>query len=471
MKILNLQTMTRIRTSKVQWLCSVLAFLLLSPAFSQKENELSFIFVGDVMQHDGQIEAAYNKTTGTYDYDDGFKFVKPILQQYDIRVANLEVTLAGKPFKGYPQFSAPDALAETLITSGFNVILTANNHSCDRGSKGVVRTLDQLDKLGVPHTGTFRSQEERDKTYPLILEEKGMKIAMLNYTYGTNGLEVQKPLIINYIDSVVIKKDIAKAKELGADYIICNMHWGTEYKFLPNKYQKTYEAVCYRSGADMVIGGHPHVVQPVIKKQIKGEDKLTVWSLGNFVSNMQTRPTRGGLMVGATVKKEGNAIKLKEVEHHLVYVLKKNEGVVTQYYILPEFDYNKYRPGFFDPTDLTRMNQFFSDSRKLFEEHNVGNKEQLVAENSPTGMLYQKYLTGYYSVQIDNPDLSVLFDKSIGQYMHLTVDKSGKQCLLSGVCESVEKAEGIKHFVEDLKLSENVNIVHVTPESIKVVSP
>ena len=149
--------MIRIQRSKLRLLCSIL--LIACCSFGQTENsKLSFLFVGDVMQHDGQIEAAYNSKTKQYEYDDGFKFVKPIINEYDLRIANLEVTLAGKPFKGYPQFSAPDELPETLINAGFNVILTSNNHSCDRGAKGVIRTLDKLDELGVAHTGTFRNQ-------------------------------------------------------------------------------------------------------------------------------------------------------------------------------------------------------------------------------------------------------------------------------------------------------------------------
>jgi poly-gamma-glutamate synthesis protein (capsule biosynthesis protein) len=261
MKILNLLTTTRIHISKALWLFSLLFVFQLSA-----QEDLSFIFVGDVMQHDGQIEAAYSKKTGSYEYEDGFKFVRPIINQYDIRIANLEVTLAGRPYKGYPQFSAPDELAETLVSSGFNVVLTANNHSCDRGSKGVIRTLDKLDELGVMHTGTFRNAEEREKNYPLMVNKNGYKVAILNYTYGTNGLTVKEPLIINYIDTAVIRKDIATAKERKADYIICNMHWGTEYKHLPNGYQKKYEQLCYDQGADMVIGGHPHVLQSIERK-------------------------------------------------------------------------------------------------------------------------------------------------------------------------------------------------------------
>ena len=452
----------------MQWLCSFIALFFISTSFGQEE-ELSFIFVGDVMQHDGQIEAAFNKTTGTYEYEDGFKFVKPVLNQYDIRVANLEVTLAGKPFKGYPQFSAPDDLAKTLINTGFNIILTANNHSCDRGSKGVIRTLDQLDALGVLHTGTFRSQDERDSTYPLILEEKGMRIAMLNYTYGTNGLTVNAPLIINYIDSAVIKKDVERAKELNADYIICNMHWGSEYKFLPNKYQKRFESYCYDLGVDMVIGGHPHTVQPIVKKEREGHQKLTVWSLGNFVSNMQTRPTRGGVMVSTSIKNEGDHISIGTTKHHLIYVLKKKEGTVTQYYILPDFDYNTYRPGFLNTEDQKRYKLFFDDSRKLYAEHNIEVEEANIDPTDIIGKLYQKYLTEYYSVQLETPDFELLRHPNLGEYLHMTVDPAGKQFLLSGVCETVSQANGVKHFIEDCNLNTAVRIVRVTPKGIEKV--
>lgn len=427
------------------------------------------------MQHDGQIAAAKNNTTGTYDYEDGWKFIRPIVNEYDIAVANLEVTLAGKPFKGYPQFSAPDDLAKTLVNSGFNVILTANNHSCDRGSKGVIRTLDQLDELGVPHTGTFRSQEERDKTYPLILEENGMKIAMLNYTYGTNGLEVAKPLIINYIDSTVIKTDIARAKELGAEYIICNMHWGTEYKFLPNGYQKTYEQLCYREGADMVIGGHPHVVQPIEKKEVKGEEKLTVWSLGNFVSNMQTRPTRGGLMVGSTIEKSGNEINIKEAHYYLVYVMKKNEGEVTQYYILPDFDYNGIESSFIDTKNQGHYKLFMEDSRKLFSEHNINTKERLIEPSSQIGRMYKHFLDSYFTVEISGADEALAHNELIGDLLQITVDTEGKHHLISGVCATPEEAEVVGNYIRDLGIGTEYWLSHVTYGqqgiTVKQISP
>jgi poly-gamma-glutamate capsule biosynthesis protein CapA/YwtB (metallophosphatase superfamily) len=427
---------------------------------------VSFLFVGDIMQHDGQIEAAYNPITKGYDYDDGFKYIKPIINEYDFRIANLEVTHPGKPYKGYPQFAAPDELSETAVHAGFNVILTANNHSCDGRAKGVIRTLDVLDKLGVKHTGTFRNQAERDQTYPLMVEKNGMKIALLNYTYGTNGLKVAKPLIINYIDSVVIKKDIARAIELKADYIICNMHWGSEYKPLPNKYQKTYEQVCYRAGADMVIGGHPHVVQPIEKKKVNGVDKLTVWSLGNFVSNMSVRHTRGGVMVGATVKKVAEKITLEDVEHHLVYVLKKQEGAIKQYYILPDYDYNMDRPGFISAAENVKMKEFFADSRKLYAEHNKGGiLEARVKSDSFIGQRFKQYLTWHYSVQIPQDGAMLIQSDVLGHYFHKTVDLKGTPYYMSGYYQDQQSANGHLNFLRDCGVV-NPSVVKVTPKGI-----
>lgn len=456
--------MIHIHISKVKWLFSVLL------AFSlHAQSDVSFLFVGDVMQHDGQIKAAYNSTYGEYEYEDGFKFIRPIVNKYDFAVANLEVTLAGEPYKGYPQFSAPDELAETLVNSGFNVILTSNNHSCDRGAKGVLRTLDVLDKLGVAHTGTFRNKEERAKNYPLMLERNGMKIAMLNYTYGTNGLFVKEPLIVNYIDSAVIRKDVARAKELKADLIVCNMHWGTEYKPLPNDYQKKYESFCYELGVDMVIGNHPHVVQPIEFKPVDNEQKLTVWSLGNFVSNMQIRYTRGGVMLGAHAAKKDGQTKITKAEDWLVYVYKRQEGPVMQYYILPEFDYNAVQDGFISDIELGRMKEFFSDSRELFGEHNKNVQERLVKNESTITSLYKKYLTSYYSVWLSDASDALLLKKNAIDYLHATLDDKGKEYVLSGVCDSLEQAKGNARFIKDCRLSQEVKLVKVFPDRIEVL--
>lgn len=445
--------------------------LLLVSICSFAQGQLELLFVGDVMQHGGQIAGAYNAKKDSYDYRDCFQFVKPIIAKADIAIANLEVTHAGKPYKGYPQFSAPPELSEGLVDAGFDVIITANNHSCDGGSKGVVKTLDVLDKLGVKHTGTFRSKAERDKNYPLLIEKNGLKVAILNYTYGTNGLSVAAPLIINYIDSAVMKSDFKKAKTLGADLIICTVHWGEEYKSLPNSYQKNWEAFCYAQGADMVIGSHPHVLQPVETKTVGGKQKLTAWSLGNFVSNQRDRYKDGGMMLTTTVSKTNGQVSFDKVNHWFTWVFPRQEAVVKPYYILPEFDYNSQREGFLDDAAKAQMAQFFTDSRKLFAEHAKGTTEQLVAEEQATyfGLL----LKGYYSIEATQAagigsDWKKLSPET-QPFFHKVLAPDGTYHLVSGVCATKEQAETAKTLLENLHYS-NLQLVFISPKEFKIVT-
>jgi poly-gamma-glutamate synthesis protein (capsule biosynthesis protein) len=462
--------MTHILTSKQRWLFSLFLFFV-QFTFSQNSREVSLIFAGDVMQHGPQIEGAYNKTTGVYEYDNSLRYIKPVLESFDVAIANLEVTHAGKPYAGYPRFSAPDELSYALKNAGFDLLLTSNNHSCDGGGKGVIRTLDVLDKAGVPHTGTFRNKKERDATYPFIMEKNGIKIAVLNYTYGTNGLTVPEPIIINYIDSAVIKKDIAKAKTQ-ADYIICTMHWGSEYKSLPNSYQKNYENYCYELGADMVIGGHPHVIQPMEKKMVNGKQKLTAWSLGNFVSNQRDRYKNGGLLATAIIEQNANGdgkiqkVKLKEASYILAYVHKREEGVFKPYYILPEFDYNSLQANFIKNEDSALMRQFFEDSRALLQKHSPNIKEStlqtLGLEND-----YENEFRGYFSILVQekntlkptvNPDLK-----------HSLLSPTGKEVWLSCDCKTIEEARLNIENLRKLGESRLLQVVRVSPNGYKII--
>src|SRR5688500_14521852 len=164
-------------------------------AWAQDTTRLSLVFLGDIMQHDSQIADAYDVSSGVYDYTPCFQYIKPYIEAVDLAIGNLEVTLAGKPYKGYPQFSAPDELLVAMKNIGVDVLVTANNHCVDRGRAGLERTIAMLDSFGIQHTGTFRSQAEKNKVHPLIVERRGFKLALLNYTYGTNGLPVSKPNI------------------------------------------------------------------------------------------------------------------------------------------------------------------------------------------------------------------------------------------------------------------------------------
>lgn len=429
-------------------------FITFGILFSQ-ESKLQLLFVGDVMQHGGQIAAAYNAGSDSYDYKDCFKFVKPIIQQTDIAIANLEVTHAGKPYKGYPQFSAPPELSEAIVDAGFNVIITANNHSCDGGAKGVVKTLDVLDRIGVKHTGTFRNANERDQHYPLLVEKNGYKVAILNYTYGTNGLTVPEPLIINYIDSIVMKKDFDKAKKMGVDYIICTMHWGEEYKSLPNDYQKKWEAFCYKHGADMVIGSHPHVLQPVEQKVVKGKEKLTVWSLGNFVSNQRDRYKDGGMIVRSTLAKEGKQIKIESTECIPTWVFPRQEGKTKPFYILPEFNYLAYHPTFLSDTNLKQQAQFYADSKILFSQYNKNVAVYDVAQDSVLVKQYKNLLSSYYSVVLEEKSTAKFITQVptlIHEDIHQFTTEEGTYLYLSGYYKTEEEALGQLNYLRDCGL-------------------
>jgi poly-gamma-glutamate synthesis protein (capsule biosynthesis protein) len=203
----------------------------------------------------------------------------------------------------------------------------------DRRNRGLVRTLDILDSLGVAHLGTYRSQAERDSLYPYILEHGSMRIALLNYTYDTNGIPVAPPCIVNYIDTVQIKADIRRAHQLKADCIIACMHWGTEYLLQPDAKQKKLEDWLYAHGVDHIIGSHPHVVQPVrTLPDYRGRPTrhLTVWSLGNYISNMSAPNTYKGLAVTLYLKK--NILDTRMVR----YDIHPNQTQRPRFIVVPE---------------------------------------------------------------------------------------------------------------------------------------
>ncbi|WP_368212889.1 CapA family protein, partial [Bacteroides caccae] len=157
---------------------NTLSDTLSTPDSIMSADTLRLLFVGDLMQHQGQINAA-RTATGTYDYSACFEYVKEEIGSVDLAIANLEVTLGGKPYKGYPAFSAPDEFLTAIHDTGFNVLVTANNHSLDRGRSGLERTILLIDSLNIPHAGTYTNAEEREKKYPLLLEKNGFRIALL----------------------------------------------------------------------------------------------------------------------------------------------------------------------------------------------------------------------------------------------------------------------------------------------------
>ena len=297
-------------------------------------DTITLLFAGDIMQHLPQINAA--KTENGYNYDNCFTHVKQDIQSVDLAIANLETTLAGPPYRGYPQFSSPDEIAVAVKKAGFAVLLTANNHTMDRYGKGLVRTLDVLDSLEIPHLGSYRTEEERESQHPLFVTIKELKLALLNYTYGTNGIPFRSPHVVNLIDTTTIKKDILIAKKNHSDAIIVCIHWGDEYVTTPNKSQTNLADWLLSQGVDHIIGSHPHVVQPIkyIENPEKNTQHIVAYSLGNYISNMSKEGTDGGLMVKLKMYKENEKLNT-EASYSLVWVARPRLTGEKKYTILP----------------------------------------------------------------------------------------------------------------------------------------
>jgi capA protein, putative len=279
---------------------------IVTPQEEAKADTLQLVFAGDIMTHGPQIKAA-DQGRGNYDFTPSFELVRPMIERADLALANLETTFGGTPYRGYPMFSSPSSLGSALKEAGFDVLTTANNHSCDRGRYGVVNTIDVLDSLGIRTTGSYRTKAERSQRTPLIIDVRGVKLAVLAYTYGTNGLPIPQPALVDTIDLEQISDDLRRADSLGADYKIVQIHWGNEYEKHPNKRQRELAAVLARQGVGAVIGSHPHVVQDSDWIEEEGAKMKTfvIYSLGNFISN-QTSPaaTRGGMLLSLELIRE-----------------------------------------------------------------------------------------------------------------------------------------------------------------------
>jgi poly-gamma-glutamate synthesis protein (capsule biosynthesis protein) len=336
------------------------------------------------MGHDEQIWSAENRETHLYNYDDVFKYIKPVIADADIAIANFEVTLAGPPYIGYPQFSSPADLAVACKNAGIDYLVTANNHAADRGKKGIISTINKLDSIGIPHTGTFLNSSSRDSLTPLMIHRNGTSIALLNYTFSTNGIIVPEPVVVNMIDKELITKDVKKAKDKKADIIILFLHWGTEYDTIPSKSQTDLAEYFLSIGVDMVIGSHPHVLQKMarIRNNVTGNDDVVVYSLGNFVSNQRKPKTDGGSMVRVEITKNSDKYSISNAGYYLTWVYTPIEKYRKKFFILPCSEFEN-KPDFFDKNDaFLLMKKFISDSRKLLNTQNINIKEYIFNGNS-----------------------------------------------------------------------------------------
>jgi len=337
---------------------------------SKPDTVFTLLFGGDMMGHLQMINSAYSYPKEKYEFDHWFQFVSPYIKSCNWAIANLEVTLAGKPYSGYPQFSSPDAYAVSIKNAGFDALVNANNHSQDRGKLGLERTIRILDSIDMIHTGTFKDTTQYNKDYPLIVNVAGCKIAILNYTYGTNGLLVTHPNMVNMIDSIAMINAIFKAKSLGADLIIPIMHWGIEYQTVENENQILIAKLLAKHGANAIIGMHPHVVEPIKKIKVRSIDNDSIsipvaYSLGNFVSAQTNRYCDGGIMIRLTCKRKNNNVEITNFDYlpFWVWALKSDNissGLRSGYYLITE-----KQIALLNESEYNRASIFFRDVRQI----------------------------------------------------------------------------------------------------------
>lgn len=346
----------------------VLLFALLSMLFPQEEATI--VFAGDAMQHKSQLENA--SRGGVYDYSETFAEIAPWVQSADYAVVNLETTLGDHNFSGFPMFCTPDSYASALKDAGFDLFLNANNHTLDRRDNGLRRTVRVLDSLGVAHTGTYTDAAARNASVPLVRDINGFKVAFLNYTYGTNGIDIQGNVVVDYIDRKKMTADIKSARSAGAELVVVLPHWGIEYELTERAPQRELAKFLLDNGADAVIGGHPHVIQPMHRTG----DGAVVYSMGNFVSGMRTTDTRGGAMVSMHIKRDkaGKAV-IDGMKYRLVFTIPGQPGRRSDRLI------------FVDPdTDIAasaggmsgQCRAFVANATRTFDRHNTNVSRHIV---------------------------------------------------------------------------------------------
>ena len=365
-------------------LIMVNSFWLSAQNANQSNEKITLLFLGDIMGHDEQIWSAENRETHTYSYDDMFQYVKDEISEADIAVANFEVTLAGSPYAGYPTFSSPVPLAAACINAGIDVFAPANNHAADRGKKGILSTIYRLDSLGISHTGTFSDPAARDSLYPMIIQKNGFSLALLNYTYATNGITVPPPVIVNMLEKNTVTADIEKAKSKNPDAIILFLHWGTEYDTVPSKIQTDLADFFFNRGVDLIIGSHPHVLQRMewTKSETDMKDRIAIYSMGNYVSNQRRTGTDGGTMVRIELTKEVDSLYVSAAGYYLTWVYTPIEKYRKKFFVLPCSKFENKPEFFAKPADYQKMKLFIKNSRRLLYNQNIRINELIYSDSN-----------------------------------------------------------------------------------------
>lgn len=334
--------------------------------------EIQIAAVGDIMVHSTQITAQYDSKNEEYDFTNNFQFVKPYISNAHLALANLETTFAGEArgYSGYPEFNAPDYLADALKDTGFDVISTANNHSIDTGKEGLIRTVEVLQDRELEAVGTRKSEQQEGF---LTKDVEGIKVGISAYTYETprqgsyralNGIPMSKELekLVDSFcyenleeDLLKMEQRVIKKKEQGAELIVFYLHWGTEYQREPNNYQKKIAQALHEYGVDIIFGSHPHVIQPmdIIESEQGDRQTLVVYSMGNFLSNQRyetlgNRYTEDGIIYYVTVKKDlvSDQVTIEQVSYTPTWVNRYRDQEKWTYEVLPLTDALASKPDY-----------------------------------------------------------------------------------------------------------------------------
>ncbi|HSP88094.1 MAG TPA: CapA family protein [Ignavibacteriaceae bacterium] len=369
------------KINNIKFLILTIVFLIYSIfLFGSSKNDstisVRLSVVGDLMCHSPQFNYA-RVSQDSFDFNPVYREIKKYFSESDFVFGNLETVIAGKSkgYSGYPFFNTPDEYIEALYNSGFHLLTTSNNHSLDKGETGILRTIDEIKNNGLMYNGTFTSKEDRDLIR--VIDIKGIKIAFLAYTYGTNGIPVPKgkPYLINLIDFDLIKSDIIKARKLGAEIVLVHYHYGDEYKREPNAYQKDVIKKTISFGADIIIGGHPHVLQPVnFFKTNEGrvDTGFVAYSLGNFISNQRDRYKDAGVILNFEITKnlKSTEIKVTDVSYIPTWVFKGETDKGSEFVILPLLENHKSSiDDYLTDSDKKIMKQAFIDTNEIMKKY------------------------------------------------------------------------------------------------------
>lgn len=338
---------------------------------------------GDLVMHMPIINEAYDSAAGKHDFTYLFEQVRPYYEQADYAVACLETTFNGPPYSGYPMFCAPDELAADLKAVGFDLLSTSGNHSLDKWYDGLVRTLDVLDAAGMEHVGTYRTQAERDTVK--VIDVGGIRLALLAYTYGTNGMPLNEhPYSVNVyttdyltdcseVNYDMISADLERAKQADADAIAVYMHWGQEYSRTPSEQQTALADFLFENGATLVLGGHVHVPQPMELRQLPdGRTGFLCYCLGNFISNQHDPYTNLTAAVNLELTKdaETGAVTVSGCEYIPMYMLHPDASNEGRYRLLDikqtMQDYENGDTSVIGETGYQNLKQGLTDLRTIF---------------------------------------------------------------------------------------------------------